>query len=119
MSRGNSVARNTAVLIAFALSVAAGGARAAEERSLAPLLLQNHCDECHLVNAVRIGPPFIAVASRYSTSSEATLEVLARKIMLGGAGNWGTVPMVPNERLTLEQARDMARWVLSLKAGAP
>ena len=42
------------------------------------------------------------------------LEVLARKIVHGGGGNWGLVPMVPNEHVTLEDARAMAAWILAL-----
>ena len=33
----------------------------------------------------------------------------------GGAGNWGSIPMVPNERLTLAEARTMARSILALR----
>jgi cytochrome c len=43
------------------------------------------------------------------------VEVLAQKIISGGAGNWGVVPMVPNEQVTIEQARAMARWILELE----
>ncbi len=98
----------------LALALAIGQARAAAPRPLPPLLLQAHCDECHQVDTVRIGPPFVAVAARHRAEGEPAVNVLARKIMLGGAGNWGIVPMVPNERITLEQARAMARWILSL-----
>ena len=35
----------------------------------------------------------------------------------GGAGNWGDIPMIPNERVTLEEARALARWILSLESG--
>ena len=103
-------ARGLAVL---ALALACGQAWAAG-RPLPQLLLQAHCDECHQVDTVRIGPPLVAVAARHRAEGEAAVDVLARKIMLGGAGNWGIVPMVPNERITLEQAREMARWILSL-----
>lgn len=40
--------------------------------------------------------------------------VLARKIVLGGGGSWGLVPMVPNEHVTLDEARAMAEWILAL-----
>jgi cytochrome c551/c552 len=39
-------------------------------------------------------------------------EVLARKIIHGGGGNWGMVPMVPNQWLTMEEARSMSTWIL-------
>jgi cytochrome c len=42
-------------------------------------------------------------------------EVLARKIVLGGGGNWGVVPMVPNEHVSESDARSLANWILSQK----
>jgi len=92
------------------------GAAEAPQPELPALVLQSHCDECHSLSSVRIGPPFVAVALRYRPAGEAAVEVLARKIIAGGGGNWGVVPMVPNERVSLAEARTMARWVLSLQA---
>ena len=43
------------------------------------------------------------------------VEVLAQKIIIGGAGNWGVVPMVPNEHVSLEEARTISRWILDLQ----
>jgi cytochrome c len=82
---------------------------------LSPLALKKHCDECHAVAAQRIGPPFVAVAARHSAEGAAAIEPLAQKIIHGGAGNWGNVPMIPNERVSPEEARALVRWILSLK----
>jgi cytochrome c len=78
------------------------------------LALQKHCDECHAVDAARIGPPFVAVAARHRAEGTAAVEPLAQKIIHGGGGNWGNIPMIPNERVTLEEARGLVRWILSL-----
>jgi cytochrome c len=83
-------------------------------QGLSPLAAKQHCDECHAVQEARIGPPFQAVALRYSAEGPAAAERLARKIINGGAGNWGNIPMVGNERVSLEDARAIARWILSL-----
>lgn len=83
-------------------------------QGLPPLAAKQHCDECHAIQEVRIGPPFQAVALRYSASGPGIEERLARKIINGGAGNWGNIPMVPNERVSLEDARAIAHWILSL-----
>jgi cytochrome c len=101
---------------AAALLLVSTLASAAESQPELPaLVLQGHCDECHTVSSVAIGPPFIAVALRYRAEGEAAVEVLARKIIAGGGGNWGVVPMVPNERVSLSDARAMARWILTLQ----
>jgi len=72
---------------------------------------------CHAMNSVVIGPPYVAITSRYSmnTNKDALVEVLANKIVLGGGGNWGTVPMVQNgSRVTLDEARRLVKWILNL-----
>lgn len=105
-------------LVALSVAVATTSARADGSRSkLSELAQQKHCDECHAVDATRIGPPFMAVAIRHRAEGEAAVEPLAQKIIHGGAGNWGDIPMIPNERVTLEEARALARWILSLKSG--
>ena len=81
---------------------------------LSPLAAKQHCDECHAIRETRIGPPFLAVALRYSADRAAAEERLALKIINGGAGNWGNIPMVGNERVSLNDAREIARWILSL-----
>jgi len=83
-------------------------------QGLAPLAAKQHCDECHAIQEARIGPPFQAVALRYSAAGPEVEERLARKIINGGAGNWGNIPMVANERVSLEDARAIAHWILSL-----
>jgi cytochrome c len=94
------------------------GARAADSRAkLSDLALQKHCDECHAVDTARIGPPFVAVAARHRAEGAAAIEPLAQKIIHGGAGNWGSIPMIPNERVSLEEARTLVRWILALKPG--
>jgi cytochrome c len=84
---------------------------------LSKLALEKHCDECHAVAAPRIGPPFVAVAARHRAEGPAAIEPLAQKIIHGGAGNWGVVPMIPNERVTPDEARALVRWILSLNPG--
>ncbi len=79
---------------------------------VAALITQKRCDACHDVTATRIGPPFVAIALRHRADKENMVEVLAHKIVLGGGGNWGVVPMVPNEHVSLDEARAMARWIL-------
>lgn len=89
---------------------------AAEDPDGAALTEQKRCNACHHETEPLLGPPYIAIAARHAAQLEALgdgiVEVLAQKIISGGAGNWGVVPMVPNEHVTIEQARAMARWIL-------
>jgi len=100
--------------LAVVMAVPTLAVAAEPAQGLSPLAAKQHCDECHAIQEVRIGPPFQAVALRYSAEGPAAEERLARKIINGGAGNWGNIPMVGNERVSLDDARAIARWILSL-----
>jgi cytochrome c len=102
----------------FAGPAAALAADAGVAQGLSALAAHQHCDECHALKEARIGPPFLAVAARYAGDREAAVNRLALKIVYGGAGNWGTIPMVPNERISMDDARAISRWILTLAPGA-
>jgi cytochrome c len=60
------------------------------------------------------GPPYKAVAHKYK-DDPAAAERLAQKVLTGGSGAWGQLPMPPHPQHTIEQSRRMVAWVLSLK----
>jgi cytochrome c len=41
--------------------------------------------------------------------------MLAEKIVKGGVGVWGPVPMPANPKVSANEARLLANWILSLK----
>ena len=101
--------------VALACGVMSGAhAQGAGER----LVADARCNACHLVSEPLLGPPYIAIAARHSAQKDVMVDVLARKIVHGGGGNWGVVPMVPNQWVSMDQARAMSRWILSLDATA-
>ena len=110
------IPRCAPLVAALLLATPAAGfaADAGLRQGLSPLAARQHCDECHALQDARIGPPFAAVAARYATEGDAAVNRLALKIINGGAGNWGTIPMVPNERISMADARAIARWILTL-----
>ena len=79
------------------------------------LVVEKRCDGCHAVDRPLLGPPYNAIAARHATNEKVMVDVLAQKIIEGGGGNWGLVPMVPNEHVSIEEARAIARWILSLQ----
>jgi cytochrome c len=99
-------------LLAGALLPALGAAQDAAAAGAA-LAKASRCYSCHDATAQLIGPPYLAIASRYRGDRSVMEVVLARKILLGGGGNWGDVPMVPNEHVKPADALKLARWVLS------
>ncbi len=77
------------------------------------LMRKSTCFACHISDAVSAGPSYEMVAKKYASDPGAR-EQLAKKILTGGAGVWGQMPMVPHPQHTIEQARLMVDWVLSL-----
>lgn len=109
---GHRILASAAVLLG--LFVVATGARAQPPRDSEALASVKRCNACHAINETLIGPPYRAIAARYVGERELEIEVLSRKIIHGGGGNWGLVPMVPNEHVSLDEAREIVAWILSL-----
>lgn len=78
------------------------------------LVGQSDCFTCHKVVDASTGPAYEAVAAKYP-DNDAVVDSLAGKIIKGGAGNWGTVPMTPHPDLTEADAKLMVKYILSLK----
>lgn len=70
------------------------------------------CLTCHKIDSKLIGPSYQEVATKYT---DADLDILAQKIIDGGKGNWGEIPMTPHTGLSKENARQMVKYILSLK----
>ncbi|MDN5204659.1 DUF1080 domain-containing protein [Fulvivirgaceae bacterium BMA10] len=73
------------------------------------------CRACHNETKKTIGPAYIEVAKKYSTSEQIVTE-LAGKVINGGMGNWGEVFMSAHPDLQESDAKAMIRYILSLDA---
>ena len=78
------------------------------------LIKKNDCLTCHKLDEKVIGPAYIDVANKY-TASEAVIDTLANKVINGGSGNWGQVPMSAHPGLSEADAKEMVKYILSLK----
>ena len=95
--------------IAAALAVLAGPGWAD-----AQLAQKKNCMACHQVDKKLVGPSYKDVAVKYAGNKDATA-LLAQKIMKGGSGVWGPVPMPANPQVSEAEAKQLAAWVLSQK----
>jgi cytochrome c len=102
--RGLCVTLCTVLLVA-----AVPAARANPELARAKI-----CLGCHDVKDKKIGPAFKDVAARYAGQKDAAAR-LADKVLRGGSGVWGVLPMPANPRVTPEEARQLVAWILTLK----
>jgi len=102
------VMRLTAVMLCAA-ALTAPAAHANPE-----LARQKICLGCHAVDRKLVGPAFKDVAARYAGQKDAAAK-LADKIVNGGSGVWGAVPMPANPKVSSDEARQLATWVLSIR----
>jgi len=77
------------------------------------LVNASDCKTCHHPTNKLIGPSHTDVAKKYEFT-QANVTLLASKIISGGTGVWGEIPMSPHADLSQGDAEKMARYVLSL-----
>lgn len=96
------------ITLALTLSVAAP--------AMADLALaqSKNCMACHAVDKKLVGPSYKDVAGKYAGQKDAA-DKLAAKIVKGGSGVWGPVPMPANTQVNDADAKKLAAWILTLK----
>lgn len=72
------------------------------------------CTGCHQVERKLIGPAYAEVAAKYENTEE-NVAMLAQKVIAGGVGVWGEIPMSAHVGLSEEDAKDMVRYILLLR----
>lgn len=78
------------------------------------LVVKSDCLGCHKINEASVGPAYAAIATKYE-ANEANINLLATKIMQGGKGVWGEVPMAAHPNLSKEDAVQMVKYIMLLK----
>ncbi|MDG0855552.1 c-type cytochrome [Roseateles puraquae] len=96
------------VILSLAL-MAAPAAFASQE-----LAQKKNCMACHAVDKKLVGPAYKDVAAKYAKDKDA-YKKLAEKIVKGGSGVWGPVPMPANTQVSPAEAETLAKWVLTVK----
>lgn len=78
------------------------------------LIAKSDCLTCHKTDTKIIGPAYKDVAAKYE-NTEANVNMLASKILKGGTGVWGQIPMTPHAALSEADAKALAKYVLLLR----
>jgi cytochrome c len=99
-----------AASLALAALAATGAAQAQDASKLAA---EKGCLGCHQVDKKLVGPAYKDVAAKYKGDKTAEAK-LVKKVIAGGSGVWGQVPMPPNN-VTEKDATTLVKWVLSQK----
>ena len=100
--------KRTLITLAMTLSVAAP--------AMADLALatSKNCMACHAVDKKLVGPAYKDVAAKYAGQKDA-VDKLAAKIIKGGSGVWGPVPMPANAQVNDAEAKKLAAWIMTVK----
>ncbi len=72
------------------------------------------CLACHGVDKKILGPAFKDIAKKYAGQKGIEAK-LAEKVIKGGGGVWGTMPMPANSQVSPAEATQLAKWIMTLK----
>ncbi len=97
-----------AILFAVA-SVAAAPVLANQE-----LAQKKNCMACHALDKKLVGPAYKDVAAKYAGQKDA-VDKLAQKVIKGGSGVWGQVPMPANAQVNEAEAKQLVQWIMTVK----
>ena len=97
-----------------ALIAALVAAAAAPAFANADLAKAKNCLACHAVDKKLVGPSYKEVAAKYAGQSDA-VDKLAQKIIKGGVGAWGQIPMPANAQVNDAEAKQLVQWILTQK----
>ena len=78
------------------------------------LVAGSDCLACHKTSEKLIGPAYKDVAAKYE-ATESNIKMLAGKIITGGGGVWGAIPMTPHPQVKEEDAIAMVKYIMLLK----
>jgi cytochrome c551/c552/glucose/arabinose dehydrogenase len=77
------------------------------------LMRKSDCLNCHQWTRALVAPPYFQLAERYKADPTAA-ETLTQKVLKGGVGVWGQIPMLPHPQHSAKQARNMVDTILYL-----
>jgi cytochrome c len=100
-----------ALSIALSTTVVLVAAPAFADQALATA---KNCMACHAVDKKLVGPSYKDVATKYAADKTAA-DKLAVKIMKGGSGVWGAVPMPANPQVNEAESKKLAAWIMTVK----
>ncbi len=74
-----------------------------------PIMQKAACTACHGMDNKIVGPSFTDIVKKYEGRADA-LAYLSGKIVQGGQGVWGPIPM-PAQAVSAQEAQRVAKWL--------
>lgn len=79
------------------------------------LVANSDCATCHKIDEKMTGPSYRDIAAKYANATDAQVTEVAQKIIKGGSGNWGEIPMTAHPAISEADAVAMVQYILLLK----
>jgi cytochrome c len=79
------------------------------------IMRKSDCKNCHNPDSKSVGPEFVEIADKYKDKFTWALDSLPKKIRGGGTGVWGTVTMPAHPAISLNDARTIVNYILSIR----
>jgi cytochrome c len=77
------------------------------------LISKSDCLACHKIEEKLVGPAYTLIAAKYPQNQN-SVDTLTKKIITGGKGVWGVVPMAPHPAISQADANKMIKYILTL-----
>jgi cytochrome c len=103
--------KHIVISASLGLALSSGAALAADAQQL---LKDKACLSCHQLDKKLVGPAYKDVAAKYKARKDAEA-YLVKKILGGSTGVWGPIPMPPNGTVNQDEAKTLAKFVLTVK----
>ena len=110
----NATTEETAPAATTEAAAPATAEAAAPKKDGQALINGSDCRTCHKDDSKLIGPAYQDVAKKYENNA-ANVKMLTEKIINGGQGNWGEIPMAGHLNLSQDDAAAMVDYILSMK----
>ncbi len=91
---------------------AGGAAQAVSTEEVHALLKKHNCTSCHAIDKKLVGPAYREVAQKYQGDSSARRHLID-KVVKGGSGVWGPVPMPPHPNVPEADIEAIVDWTLA------
>jgi len=101
----------TSLIFATSLALVSFSSVARADQALAQA---KNCMACHAVDRKLVGPSYKDISKKYAGQKDAAA-MLAGKIIKGGAGAWGAVPMPANPQVSEAEAQRLVTWIMAQK----
>ena len=106
--------RTFPALASTLLFAAAGLVTATPALADLALATAKYCMACHAVDKKLVGPSYKDITAKYTGQQDA-VEKLSVKVIKGGSGVWGPIPMPANAQVTPDEAKKLIAWILTQK----